>query len=76
MDCAQRHVGFASSAFGHDPRRFGRAQILRGAGDGKRLRWQCLAQESCERWRNGVFGALKWRISFENARAKLDRVGS
>ena len=37
MDCAQSHVGLASSAFGDDPRSFGPAQILRGAGDSERL---------------------------------------
>jgi hypothetical protein len=67
MDCAQRHVGFASSTFGHDSRRFGFAQVLRGASDGKRLGWEGVPQKRCNRRRNGVFRALEWGIGFENA---------
>jgi hypothetical protein len=69
MDCAQRHVGLASSAFCHDPRRFGFAQVLRGPGNGKRLGRESFPQQGSNRRRNGVFRALERGIGFDNARA-------
>ena len=73
MDCAQRHVGFARSALGHDPRSLCLAQILRGAGNGERLSWQRLAQKHPKGWCNGVFRTLERGIGFENPRANSKR---
>jgi hypothetical protein len=67
MDSAQSHVGLASSAFGHDPRSFGPAQILRGSGDSERLSGESFPEKRRNVRRNRVFRALQWRIGFKDA---------
>ena len=67
MNRAECHERLPRSTFGDDARSLCLAQILRGAGDGERLSWKCLAQKCCERRSNGVFLALQWRVRLENA---------
>ena len=76
LDSSQRHIGLARSAFGNDPRRLGFAEVLRGAGDGKRLGRQRLAQKRCNARRDWVSRTLKRRVGFENASAQFDRMGT
>ena len=76
MDRAQRHIGLAGPALGHDPRRLGFAQVLRSAGDGECLSGERLSQKRCNARRNRVFRALKRGISFENSGPELRGVSA
>ena len=69
MDCAERHVGLACAAFGHDPRRLGVTQVLCRAGNRQRLCRKRLAQQRRNARRHGVLGALHRRERFQNPRS-------
>ncbi len=68
---AQRHIGLARAALGHDPRRLGFAQILCRPGNCQRLRRKRLAQQRCNARRNGVFCALQRRERTEDTRSQF-----
>ena len=76
MDRAQRHICLAGPTLGHDPCRLGFAEVLCGAGNGECLSGESLSQKRRNARRNRVFRALKRGISFKDAGAKLDRMGS
>ena len=71
MDCAQCHVGLACAALGHDPRRFGVAQVLCRPGNRQRLCRKRLAQQRCNARRHGVLCALQRRERIENPRSEF-----
>jgi hypothetical protein len=66
MDCAQSHIGLARATLGDNARCLCLAQILGGAGNGKRLSWQRLAQKHPKGWCNGVPRTLKRGIGFKD----------
>ncbi len=74
VDCAQRHVGLSRAALGHNPGRFGLAQVFCCPGNRQRLRGKRLAQKRRNAWRYWILGALQRRIGFENPFAEFDGV--